>query len=341
MRTASDNCSLSIIICWKSFVTGFLSIIMVVGCASMGGTYPEDKGDMCANQRGDLRRTEDYFLKQGVTNVVGGALIGAASGAIISAIKGGDIGNDAAIGAAAGAGAGLIKTMFESINRENQQIDLATNAFNNLSQCRFNAAEAVRTEFRSGRLSKPVALNKMSDLKIRFNEDVLIANRIGAKMSERSDQFQNNLVKEDPSAALYLAEVKNEQSSSVNSQTIKPTTLEPETNPTDSSTSVKSSKKSSKKDVSRKRSTVQRDTAAKKIAAKSQITSPETAQAADATVTNIVKAKQYKDSVKSAAQKENFQIEGQIGLFLTPDSKKPYQISWLKIQKLQCAAASF
>ncbi len=324
-----------------SFFTIFLCTLLITGCATLGGTYPEDEGDICANQRGDLRRTEDYFVKQGITNVLGGAVIGAASGAIISAITGGDVGKSAAIGAAAGAGAGLIKTLFESVNKENQQIDLATNAFNALSQCRFNAAEQARVDFRSGRLSKPDAATKLGDLKVRFNEDIMIANRIGAKISERSDQFQNNLVKEDPTVAPYLTSVRNEQQTA---PTMLIETNQPSLEEAQSITSSKSSKigskhkKVSKPKVKNPTTGPSEAASARKQAAKSQIQSSQSLQAADATATNIMKAKNYKDSVKSVAQKGNFEIEGQVGLIILPKQVGGYFISWLDTQGKQCTA---
>lgn len=325
----------------KSLFTIFICSLLITGCASLGGTYPEDEGDICANQRGDLRRTEDYFVKQGITNVLGGAVIGAASGAIISAITGGDVGTSATIGAAAGAGAGLVKTLFESVNKENQQIDMATNAFNALSQCRFNAAEQVRGDFRSGRLSKPDAAIKLGDLKGRFNEDIAIANRIGAKISERSDQFQNNLVKEDPAVAPYLTSVRNEQQAApVMLTDTNQSSIDENQSITSSKSSRKGSrhKKSSKPKVEALSNGLSEAALAKKQAAKNQIQSSQSLQAADATATNIMKAKNYKDSVKSVAQKGNFEIEGQLGLFILPKHVGGYSISWFDNQGKQCPA---
>lgn len=320
---------------WEPAVTAFLCALLIAGCASLGGTYPEDKGDICANQRGDLRRTEDYFLKQGITNVLGGAAIGAASGAIIAAISGGNIGKGAAIGAAAGTGAGLLKTLYDNLNRENQQIDMATSAFNNLGQCRFNAAELVRSDFRSKRVSEVQARSKMSDLKVRFNEDVVIANRIGAKISERSTEFQNNLVKEDPNVGPYLAAVRTE-----NAQTNIDSPKEAGTSVTAPESQARGGKKGGRRGhipTRQPKPGSNQNTVVNKDASKAQITSPESRQAASATETNIVKSKQYNDTVKSMAQKESFQLEGQVGLFLSPKIHEAYPISWLEGQDKQCS----
>jgi len=325
MKTVRGICFLNKNCNWKPAATVFLCTLLIAGCASLGGTYPEDKGDICANQRGDLRRTEDYFVKQGITNVLGGAAIGAASGAIIAAISGGDIGKSAAIGAAAGTGAGLLKTLYDSLNRENQQIDMATSAFNNLGQCRFNAAELVRSDFSSRRISEVQARSKMSDLKVRFNEDVVIANRIGAKISERSAQFQNNLVKEDPSVGPYLAAVRTE-----NEQTSADSPNTSITAPENQARSGKTGGRRGHTPTRPPKPGINQNTAVNKDTSKAQITTPESRQAASATETNIVKAKQYKDTVKSVAQKENFQLEGQVGLFLFPNTDESYPISWLE-----------
>lgn len=321
MRKVLVICFLTENFDWKPAFSAFLCTLLIAGCASLGGTYPEDKGDICANQRGDLRRTEDFFVKQSVTNILGGAASGAAIGAIIAAISGGNVGKGAAIGAAAGAGAGLLKTLYGSLNRENQQIDMATNAFNNLGQCRFNAAELVRSDFRSRRISEPQARSKMSDLKVRFNEDVVIANRIGAKISERSAQFQNNLVKEDPSVGPYLAAVRTEhEQTNTDSPKETSTSITPPENQAEGGERGHTPTRPAKQ-----------NTAVDKDASKAQITSPESRQAASATETNIVKAKQYKDTVKSVAQKENFQLEGQVGLFLFPSTDKQNLSSWLEV----------
>jgi hypothetical protein len=294
-------------------ITFIACIILCSGCASLGGIYPEDKGDICANERGELRRTEDYFLKTGVMNVAGGALIGAASGAIISAIKGGDVGTDAMIGAAAGAGAGLIKTLYDNLTQENQKIDLATNGFSSLSRCRFNAADQVRASFNAGKISKPDALNKLSDLKIRFNQDISIANRIGAKISERSTEFQNNLVKEDPSVAPYLSSVKSEQITEESTQTDTDSL-----NSTYKSTTSDYKAKSNTNKISKLTNKSRVVKSPRNQIAKNQIKSTESLKAADATATNIIKAKNYQDSVKNVSKQENFAIEGQIGLYKLP-----------------------
>lgn len=348
MGTVPGNCFFNINFDWKKAIIAFLFSSLLVGCASVGGTYSEDEGDICANQRGELRRTEDYFVKQGVTNVVGGAAIGAASGAIISAISGGDVGQGAAIGAAAGAGAGLLKTLFESINRDNQQIDMATNAFTNLSQCRFSASEVVRSDFRAGRTTKPDALKKLSDLKIRYNEDIVIAQRIGAKISERSKEFENNLVKEDPSVAPYLAAVRTEQTTIDNLKDTSQPSTELETSTKDipkQKGSVSKYKKTSKSKYSSTQSTAsaQKQAAlANKEAAKAKIKTADAKQAAVGSETNIVKAHQYNktiDTAKSTELNKKFELEseGQIGLFLFPNTNEPYLISWLEGQNKQCS----
>lgn len=336
MKTIIGIRFLTINFAWKPAVTAFLCSLLIVGCGTMGGTYSEDEGDICADSRGDLRRTEDYFVKQSVTNILGGAAAGAASGAIISAISGGDIGKGAAIGAAAGVGAGLLKTLYDSLDKENKQIDLATNAFNSLSRCRFTAAEQVRSDFKAGRITEQDALKKLSDLKMRFNEDIVIAERIGAKMTERSTEFQNKLVKEDPSVAPYLAAVKSEQANADNLKGASQSSAasEAETKITTSGKKGKKHKKSSKSTVAQTQ-----NTGSSKETAKAKIKSPESIQAADSTVTNMVKGDQYGKTIDTAkVDKEvKFQLNGQLGLLLPPNTYESYLVSGLEDQGKQCS----
>ncbi|ESS70663.1 OmpA-like protein [Methyloglobulus morosus KoM1] len=323
---------------WKPVVTAFLCSLLIVGCASLGGTYSEDKGDICADSRGDLRRTEDYFAKQSVTNILGGAAAGAVSGAIISAISGGDIGKGAAIGAAAGAGVGLLKTLYDSLDRENKQIDLATNAFNSLSQCRFKAADQVRSDFKVGRITEQDALKKLSDLKMRFNEDIVIAERIGAKMSERSTEFQSKLVKEDPSVAPYLAAVQSEQANTDNLKGASQSSAASETE-----TKIATSGKKGKKYKQSSKSTVTQlqNASASKETAKAQI-SDKSKSVIGPTETNIVKANQYNsmtNTAKHTALNNNFNLkpQGDLGLLLFPYTGGSYLVSGLEGQGKQCS----
>jgi hypothetical protein len=338
MKTIIGIRFLTINFAWKPVVTAFLCSLLIVGCGTLGGTYSEDEGDICADSRGDLRRTEDYFAKQSVTNILGGAAAGAASGAIISAISGGDVGKGAAIGAAAGAGAGLLKTLYDSLDKENKQIDLATNAFNSLSRCRFAAAEQVRSDFKAGRIKEQDALKKLSDLKMRYNEDIVIAERIGAKMTERSTEFQNKLVNEDPSVAPYLAAVKSEQVAT-GSQGTSPASVAPEadTKIATSGKKGKKSKKSSKSTVAQSQTT-----GSSKEAAKAQI-SDKSKSVIGPTETNIVKAKQYNsmtNTAKQTALNNNFNLkpQGDLGLLLFPYTDGPYLVSGLEGQGKQCSA---
>lgn len=336
MKIVRLNCFLNDNFYWKHLITTFLFSLLVVGCGTLGGTYSEDKGDMCADQRGELRRTEDYFAKQSVTNILGGAAAGAASGAIISAITGGDVAQGAAIGAAAGAGAGLLKTLYDSLDKENKQIDLATNAFNGLSQCRFRAADQVRSDFKASRVTEQDALKRLSDLKMRFNEDIVIAQRIGAKISERSTEFQNKLVEEDPTVAPYLAAVRNEQKNADNLNEVNQTPIGSETEMTKSAKNGKKYKKPSSSLVTKTKSTVSsKDTAKVKISDKSKsVIGP--------TETNIVKANQYNsmtNTAKNTALNNNFNLkpQGDLGLLLLPYTGESFLLSSLSEQSKLCS----
>lgn len=333
-------------------------ILLMVGCASLGGIYPEDKGDICALQRGDLRRTEDFFVKQGVMNVLGGAAAGAALGALTAVATGRDAGSGAAIGAISGAGVGLLKTLYESINKENQQIEITTNAFNQLGICRFSAADAVRADFRAGRLNQQAATTKLSDLKKRFSDDIVIAERIGAKISDRSKEFETKVTSEDPNVRDYLAAVREENDLAYNnqyaaSQTQITSEADYPTTPQHSKKKHKSKHKKTKHSANnylasqeKIKAEKKQQVAARKMAAKAKITSPDAIQAAEATGTNIVKAKQQTKAVADARKEltgSKFQlVEGNVDLkiehFLFPDSKSFYSVSWLDTQDQQCAA---
>ena len=199
-------------------LAGVVSVI--VGCAAVG-THPDDFGDTCAAERASLRGAQDYYTQA----VVKGAMIGGVVGAITGWLAG-ESGRSTAIGAAAGAVAGgiggyylakqqtakdvasLSSGVLDDVVRDNGEIDRATLAFAQLRDCRFAAARQVKADYAAKRIDRATAAARLDDLRRRFDEDVALAEALGAKMADRSREFQyasDELLKGDPAAMTYVA----------------------------------------------------------------------------------------------------------------------------------------
>lgn len=200
--------------------------MVLQGCAAPAG-YTIAADDPCAANRQELKAIEDYFVQSVVQGAVAGALIGGLAGALI----GGDA-KSAAIGAGAGAVAGglggyftakqkasgdktqLVSSVYGDVLQENQQIDKTTATFRRLSQCRFAAAQTIKSNFQSGRISRDEAVKQLDRQRSWFNEDVQFAENLGGKMNERSNEYafaSNELIKDDPNAQRTLSLRKAQQ----------------------------------------------------------------------------------------------------------------------------------
>lgn len=200
--------------------------MLLQGCAAPAG-YSIAADDPCAANRQELKAIEDFFVQSVVQGAVAGAVLGGLAGALI----GGDA-KSAAIGAGAGAIAGglggyftakqkasgdktqLVSAVYGDVLQENQQIDKTTATFRRLSQCRFAAAQTIKSNFQSGRISRDEAVKQLDRQRGWFNEDVQFAENLGGKMDERSKEYgfaSNELVKEDPNAQRTLSLRKAQQ----------------------------------------------------------------------------------------------------------------------------------
>jgi hypothetical protein len=186
----------------KALVLAVCASIAVSGCASMNYQIAAD--DPCGTARQQLKSIEDYFLQSAAAGAVGGALLGALAGGLI----GGDA-KGAAIGAVAGAAAGGLggyflakqqanqgdpsataRSISGDITTDNAQLDRVSTAFRGARDCRFNAAERVKADFRAGRIDRNAAQSRLARQRTLFNEDIEFARGLGSKFEERGNEFR-------------------------------------------------------------------------------------------------------------------------------------------------------
>jgi hypothetical protein len=200
----------------KALVLAVCASIAVSGCAGMNYQIASD--DPCGAARQQLKGIEEYFLQSAAAGAVGGALLGALAGGLI----GGDA-KGAAIGAVAGAAAGGLGGYFLAksqanqgdptktaqaisgdISTDNAQLDRVSTAFRGAKDCRFNAAERVKADFRAGRTDRAAAQARLARQRALFNEDVEFARGLGSKFEERGNEFRfasDQLVSPTPAVA--------------------------------------------------------------------------------------------------------------------------------------------
>ncbi len=193
----------------RSLTTAVIVAGLLSGCAS--GQFstqtsrigPDDGTDVCRRQLVALDSTGDFFGADILTGAALGAVAGGAAGALI----GGNF-KDALIGAAAGGvvggstgylvalqrqhqdQAGMLSQIQGDLSRENAQIDRTQLAFDQLSDCRFMAAQMVRENYRTGRITRPVAEAQMADLKQRAQRDLALATQINQQIAGRGNDFE-------------------------------------------------------------------------------------------------------------------------------------------------------
>ena len=285
----------------RSVATASLTGVVIASCAA-AGVHPEDSGDACAAQRAELRGAENYYAQ----SIVQGALIGGVVGGLTGWLVG-DSGKSAAIGAAAGAvaggvggyymakrkvasdAAGVSSAVLKDVVADSQEIDKATLAFAKLRDCRFGAAQQVKADLAAGRISRAQAVSRLDDLQRRFAEDVTIAQQVGAKMADRSKEFQyasDELVKEDPAAVVYLEGEKRATARAPQ----KSTAARPKPAPTKGPSATESLPPGA----------------------------PPAVAVAKATETNQLKQKAFSEDVAlaKAQAKSAFSLEGEVGLVL-------------------------
>lgn len=178
--------------------------LMLPGCTTQSSRIGADDGsDVCHRQRVTLDSTGNYFGE----DIVKGAAAGAVGGALAGLLIGGNA-RSALIGAAAGgvlgaAGgywsarsqqnqdqASLYRTVSSDIERDNAMIDKTQLAFNQLTDCRQQEANRIKTDYRLGRLARPQAEALMTDVRRRSSDDLVIARATDKRIQGRSADFQ-------------------------------------------------------------------------------------------------------------------------------------------------------
>jgi outer membrane lipoprotein SlyB len=296
-----------------------VSFCLLSGCSAFN-VHNDDKSDICYTWRSQLRDSEHYYTQSVVEGAVIGGLIGAGTGALGALIGGGNVGTGALIGGGVGAVAGgvggyynakqkdiadeqaLAASVRNDILAANGEIDRTSLAFAKLRDCRFAAAERIKSEYKAGRIPRDAAVKQLDELKRQFDEDIKIAQDLGLKMGSRLTEFQdanNKILDKSPNArAILYAEKANT------------TEIKPEVFPT---------KKSKKKTKKSKPTPSQSAT----VVSQSQVPAvkPAAVEVAHVTETNQIKQKAFVDQIdKAKAQaKVAFALEGSVSL-ITPES---------------------
>jgi outer membrane lipoprotein SlyB len=308
-----------------------VSLCLLSGCSSVN--VQDDKNDICYTFRSQLRESEHYYTQSVVEGALIGGLIGAATGAATAAMSGGNIGAGAAIGGGVGAIAGgvggyynakqkdiadeqaLATSVRNDILTANGEIDRTSLAFAKLRDCRFAAAERIKSEFKAGRMPRDTAIKQLNALKVQFDEDIKIAGELGSKMSKQMTEFQdanNKILDKNPTARTVLynekvsaVDIKPEQSSSGKKQhTKKHGTGKKPTTPSTPVTVAKSPNKTPTTGTTKPAT----------VAAAVEV--------AKVTETNQIKQKAFSDQVSQAkAQaKVAFSLEGSVSLLEQPET---------------------
>lgn len=164
---------------------------------------PDDRTDACRPYLVALDSTGNFFGAQILT----GAAIGALGGAAIGGLATGNW-RGAAFGALAGGVAGgataywsalqqqqmdqraLYTRVGADLQRENAAIDKTQLAFDELTDCRFHQAEAIRADYRKHRISREQAEAAMGVVRQRWQRDLELAQLINKQIQDRGQQFE-------------------------------------------------------------------------------------------------------------------------------------------------------
>lgn len=181
-----------------------------------------DPADTCRPYVVALDSTGNFFAE----DIIKGALIGAVGGAVLGGLFGGGRGSAIAIGAATGAVAGaatgyiyalqqqsrdqavLASRVSSDLAKENAEIDRAQQAFDQLSDCRFRQAQAVRSDYAAGRIQRPEAEARLAQIRGWWNRDLALARQINEKMATRGAEFETAAETLSPGAKDMIAQQK-------------------------------------------------------------------------------------------------------------------------------------
>jgi hypothetical protein len=197
-------------------IRGTLAAILLLssGCAQMASLtgsspLPIDPSDPCGTERQEFGASKTYFTDQIITGTLTGAALGAAAGVGIAMVTGGSVGKAALIGGGTGAVAGgataytktlqqqsrdqadMAQTVNKDLTTEGQQIDHTVATFARLRQCRFAQANLIKSQVRSGTLTREAGLTQIAWEAARFDEEIKLAHDYDVTMAKRSGQFQD------------------------------------------------------------------------------------------------------------------------------------------------------
>ena len=185
---------------------------MLAGCVSTQASRigTDDGRDACRTYVVQLDSTGDFYGEDILRGAVIGAGTGALAGGLIAAAtgrRGSDILAGAAIGALAGGVIGgtagyiqarqrqaqdqqqLLMAVGGDLRNENAQLDRTQIAFDQLVNCRMNAANQIRRDVRAGRMSRDQGMALMSYQRQLMQRDVALAQQINQKIGTRGSEF--------------------------------------------------------------------------------------------------------------------------------------------------------
>jgi len=179
--------------------------------------------DPCDDQHDALKDSDDFFDKQIVQAVVAGGVAGAIGGALSGGWKGALIGGGVAAATsgllayynerqqqAAGNQEALAQSIGGDARTYGVAMDKATAAFLALKQCRINQAASIKAAYASGKISREEAQERLAKVRKRFEEELEIADHLGAQMNRRQEEMQaasDQLLASDPEARTVVTDM--------------------------------------------------------------------------------------------------------------------------------------
>lgn len=205
-------------------VSAIVILALVGGCVTTQEQRigAADPADTCRAYVVALDSTGDFFAE----DILKGALVGAVGGAILGALLGGGRGSAVAIGAVTGAMAGaatgyiyalqqqtrdqavLASRVSSDLSKENAEIDRAQLAFDQLSDCRFRQAQAVRADVAAGRISREQGQAQLAQIRRWWERDLALARQINEKMATRGAEFETAAETLSPGTKQAIADQK-------------------------------------------------------------------------------------------------------------------------------------
>lgn len=209
-------------------VASIMSAAMLAGCVStqLGRIGPDDGRDVCRAYVVQLDSTGDFYAEDILRGAAVGAGLGALGGLAIGLAtgqRGGNLAAATAIGAVAGGVAGgvggyiqarqrqaanqgaLVQAVAGDLSNENRQLAATQLAFNQLVDCRVNAANGIRAQVRAGRMSRDQGLALMTYQRDLMRRDVALAQQINGKIGTRGAEFDTAIETLSPGVKQQMA----------------------------------------------------------------------------------------------------------------------------------------